>query len=208
MGSGPARGWFGWRRVISLILVLLFAWVAVKWLQYRRGQEAAAEIEAMGGTVQYWPRFRGHSFPGWLSELASKESLKPFSDVSVILWDYNGNLAKLDFDRLRADIKTLGPGSLSLAGRRVDDSWLVRLDGLDNIERLTIEGTSISDKGLKYLAGWDRTESLCLCGNVRLTSAALANLRGMPSLKHSTSRKTRLRAEESRNFMNVRRRPD
>jgi hypothetical protein len=197
--------------VILLLLGLLFIVVGWNWLRYRRERQAAAEIEAMGGIVQYWPRFHRHSFPAWLPELVGEESLKPFSDVSVILWGCNWNptkLEKLDFDHLTMDVNTLGVQSLFLAGLQVDDSMLMKLQGLRSIEELTIEGTSISDKGLQYLAGWNRMESLCLSSNLRQTNLALANLKGMASLKNLHVERNAISDQEARDFMKKRRQPE
>lgn len=178
-GARRAR-WFAWRRVAVLLLALLVAWIAWTFLRYQQERQAVADIEAMGGFVQYWS-----PFPAWVSDYAGEEPLKPFSRVSVTLWDVNGNLAKPDFARLKSAIGAFrNVRALHLAGGAVDDAWLAQLQGLENVRELVIEDTNIGDDGLQYLKGWSRMERLWLGANARLSDRGLAHLTGIPSLNH------------------------
>jgi hypothetical protein len=178
---GSFRRWFGWRRLLLGFIVAIIAFGGLAWLRFRRERQAEAEIEAMGGLVQYW-----HSFPAWLSDSVNEDLLKPFcSEVTVSLWDVDGSLDKLDFDRFNKDMRALGKvRTLNLCGRRVDDAFLAQLGGYDNVGELVIEATNITDDGLAYLHGWKHLDGLWLGANAQLTDKALDKVRGCSSLRH------------------------
>lgn len=166
------------RWAFLLLLAVLFTCLGGFWLRSHRQRGAVLEIEAMGGGVQFWAGTSARS-------LECLDFLRPAPEVSVSLWDVDGSLAELDFERLRKSIQALGKvRTLYLAGNRIDDSWLLRLEGLDNVGELVIENTSIGSEGLEHLSEWRRLERLWLGANPRLDDSAIANIKRIPSLNH------------------------
>ena len=171
-----------WLCGLLLITAALFP-AGVFILRYQRELQAVHELQAMGAGVTY-----SSPFPAWVSGYCGEQSLNPFSEVSIRLWDGEGmNLEEVNVERLScaiSDLRTVE--TLFLAGRAIDDNWLFHLKRVRNVRRLVIEGTSISDEGISYLVGWRQLESLVLGPSERLSNRCLRHLELMPSLHDLT----------------------
>jgi hypothetical protein len=122
-----------------------------------RGPEgqAVAEIEGLGGTVEFDNECPGK--PVVAVDLHGAE-------VSDALLARIGNMAQLR--------------NLNLGGTTVGNQGVAHLSGLTRLEELNLTGTQVSDAGLEHLAGLTELRELGL-GADRITDAGLAHLHGL-----------------------------
>ena len=176
---GRARLPFSLRHAAILLGVIAVFLIGGGLFRYWRECRAVAQIEAMGGIVHHWS-----PFPAWLSAYVGEEPLKLFSEKSLTLLDVDGNLADLDLKRLRSSIDAIPSiTKVALGGHAIDDIWLLHLQSLRQVRHVVIEGTDISDDGLRYLSDWKRLETVALGPSTRLTDKSLQHLRDLPMLR-------------------------
>lgn len=146
---------------------------------YSRESRAIAEIEAMGGIVHH----RWQLAP-WMAAYVGEEPRKLLAEKSITFLDVGGNLSNVNLERLRSSILAISNvRKVALGGPSIDDGWLLHLHSLRHVRDVVIEGTQISDDGIRYLSDWTSLEFVALGNSTRLTNECLQHLRHLPKLK-------------------------
>ena len=158
MPAGPvSRPWRRYLRfsVRGLIVVVLVIGGGLGWIvrQAHVQRDAVAAIEKSGGGVSYhWGWRDGKSIPRG----------KPWAPkwlVDRIGVDYFGHVTAVGLSPTETD------------------SAIVHVGHLTQLQRLTINGSSVSDAGLTHLKGLTKLSVLGL-GNTQVTDAGLAQFEG------------------------------
>ena len=115
---------------------------------YSRESRAIAEIEAMGGIVHH----RCQLAP-WMAAYVGEEPRKLLAEKSITFLDVGGNLSNVNLERLRSSILAISNvRKVALGGPSIDYGWLLHLHSLRHVRDVAIEGTQISDDGIRYLS--------------------------------------------------------
>jgi hypothetical protein len=183
-GSNPAsesapsppkkRRWLQFSLRALLILTTLCA-IGLGWFaQVARRYAARQRMEQMGVRVEIQPG------PEWISRWLGQRVSAYFDDVTAIECPYA-------WDALTSgDVNStlLKDGGLQTKLRRLDltsvyeanDDGLARLSELDCLEELLLDGTYVSDAGLRHLAGMNRLRKLSLFAAYGVTGRGLGHL--------------------------------
>jgi hypothetical protein len=149
--------------LIVAVLCVPLAWVGVRMNHKRQERAAIAEIERLGGTVEYdWQRVRvqGMPFtnpnglptgPGWLRWTLGD--------------DFFSRVVYVGFQR------------------SLDDEDIRRASTFSTVEELGLRHAEIGDEGLAYLQGLTHLRSLTLAHS-NLTDAGLQHLKSLTTLKY------------------------
>ena len=153
----PKLRWFQYRLRTLLIVVTLcaipFAWVAAKWLQLKREQEAARAFETLGGLVN-WSKPSG---PVWLRDLIGDDL---FTHIEL-LYLFGTEVTDTGLE----NIKGLGElQTLNLWATKITDTGLENLKGLSQLRTLDLGETKITDAGLEHFKGLSQLQTLNLVG--------------------------------------------
>jgi hypothetical protein len=176
------------RRSIQSIILTLFilpmAWYGAKLFWHQRELRAFSQIEAMGGAAMY-----PSDFPTLFSQFVTGGNLSCYRQVGVLFLETK--LSQMDLDNLRDSLNTFSTlGDISLVGTTVDDSWLEHLRDLHNIQYLSLENTSVTDEGIRFLKGWSNLSTLHLDASNRITNTSLEYLQSLPKLMYLGVSKT------------------
>lgn len=164
---------FGIRSLLVLVVVVAipFSWVAVKLQQAKRQREGIAIINDLGGYVRQqarqpdWWLALHRLFPDVVFEAASYVEFKPKSST-VSDADLDGIVKLLP----HIDI-------LFLASTNVTDAGLDTLNGLHNLQWLSLNDTKVTDVGLEHLNRLTQLKVLYLNGT-HVTDVGLEHLKG------------------------------
>jgi hypothetical protein len=174
--------------IFTMICAVASAWLGRKMEQKRREQEAVKAIVKLGGLVGYdseeitkdrngQMRVAGPRGPDWLRRFLGEYFFSEIRFVSLNnVRDIDAALAKVSG---LAQVQML---SFGVRGSDVTDATLVRLNGLPQIQGLSLQGTKVTDAGLVNLKGLIRLTSLELF-ETNVTDAGLVHLRGFANLQ-------------------------
>jgi hypothetical protein len=163
--------------VMIIVAVILAFWVA----SAQRQRRAVAEIERLGGHVEYDFDDEGleePSAPAWAVELFGIDYFAHVVGVGLSggRGDTVGNkiLARVeDLPRLKW---------LEMDGGGATDAGMVHVRNLTDLERLGLHGTWVGDEGLAHLSKITRLTSLNLSGS-NVTDAGLKRLTHLKRLR-------------------------
>jgi prepilin-type processing-associated H-X9-DG protein len=141
-------------------------------------------IQDEGGTrkLTYWFHWTGIEGPPleYLCEAQGDVEVPPGKRLYLLV--NAGSWRDLSwFSRLRPDDLYSLSFTSTRDGPRPDDGCMPPVAHLTGLRHLAMEGTRITDRGMKYLAGLTALEELSL--SPRVTDAGLASLAGLSSLK-------------------------
>lgn len=185
----PRRRWlqFSLRTGFSIVTLLCAAlnlWI----VPAERQRRAVAEIEAMGGTVDYVP-FLSRVDGSGVSDPRESEAfpktflrrwLPPdyFDDVFIVLLQ-NTRLTEAKLAPLRRLTRL---ESLALDNTQNTDEGLAYLQGRTGLQFLALGRSQVTDAGLVHLQSQIRLRDLYL-GHTQVTDAGLVHLQGLTSLQ-------------------------
>jgi hypothetical protein len=181
-----------WRRFLrfsvrGLILIVVALGAGWGWIvrQAHIQRDAVAAIRKAGGAVSYnWEWEYGRLFPGgepwapsWLGDLIGVDF---FGHVTRVYLEGTSGPA----DTVLAKVGRLNQlQRLFLNGASVTDAGLVHLKGLTNLDVIWLNDTQVTDAGLIYLNGLTNLSGLELNGTW-VTDAGVNELkRSLPSLR-------------------------
>ena len=157
----PARRWLR-LSVRALMLVVLVLAVVLGWFVHRAKvqREAVADLRQSGGGVAY-------------------DFMRPVGKPNNNLAEPNAEMAGPSLG-----VDYFGDVVQVMLGKNATDATLAHVGRLAKVKSVYGPGAiEITDAGAAHLAGLTRLESVNLSGT-KVTGAALANFRGMDSLKH------------------------
>ena len=174
----------------GLIVLVLVIGAGLGWLvrQAHIQRDAVAAIRKAGGTVSYsWERDHGKAIPGgrpwapsWLVEFIGVDFFGHVTEVNLF-----GSVGPAD--TVLAEVGRLNQlQRLSLLSTSVTDAGLVHLKGLTNLSVLGLDGTQVTDAGLVHLGGLTKLLGLWLDGT-QVTDAGLVHLKGLTNLNFLSS---------------------
>ena len=147
--------------LFMLVCAFGSAWVGWELERTRREQVVVAEIEKLGGRVDYH-RVKG---PDWFA--------RRFRKVSIVNFSLQTNVTDEGLVYLK---KLTSLEYLNLWATQVTDAGLEQLEGLANLLQLYLMNTQITDTGLVHLKGLTNLEELVL-DNTQVTDAGVEKLR-------------------------------
>jgi len=157
----------------TMLVSVPLAWLAYERNEVRKREVAIAEIEKLGGTMEF-----NHAKPfrsGWLGPLSGDST--------------PGEIVEVNFTRQKvtdaelihlAGLRELK--SLFLQGTMVTDAGLGNLAGLTELERLSLSSTLVTDAGLAKLTAFRKLEYLYLT-HTQVTDEGLIQLNNLSELK-------------------------
>ena len=179
---------FSIRSLLALVVVvaLPFSWLAVEMKKAREQKAAVTEINKIGGVAYdyddhfttrlnrgVWPVNHGGVWP-----------------VNGGFWpDFGGGvwlverppgpawLQKLLPDDFFAEVATVG-----FDASQITDAGLEHLDGLSQLQLLSLADTQVTDAGLEHLKGLSQLQELWL-DRTQVTDAGLEHLKGLSQLQ-------------------------
>jgi hypothetical protein len=172
-GNRP-RPSFGLRLRLSLRAQLAFVvlmGVAMAWVVHRARvqRESVATIAAAGAINSYDPP----RAPRWLIDSVGIDYFSGIHEVFLIVRRP---------DRTSAAIRRLTRlKELVLYGESVNDTYIANLEGLGDLEWLTLGETTVTDKGLSHVKGLTNLRVLDL-KNTRISDAGLVHLKRLSNL--------------------------
>ncbi len=139
---------------------------------------------------------REHGFESWSKLVRHVEAVRPLGplglsttppfyrvDLQANRIMPRGPLSEADWDTIFAVMKEIGITGLSDNGLMTDRA-MERLAALDQVTRLSLEGSSLTDDGLKHLASMPQLQELELGGqHSRITDRGLDVLGQLPELR-------------------------
>ncbi len=164
------------------VVAVVCSWFSVRMQQARKQREAVEVIEKAGGGVTY-ESLEGSSVPEWVRTLLGDDF---FVDVHVVWGGYrlanlNSRLPLMDLDGRRAFMESRPPRVLSnepvFGGNETP-----YFKGLTNLQTLFLDGSQITDAGLKHLEGLTKVTELYL-NHTEITDAGLEHLEGLTTLR-------------------------
>jgi hypothetical protein len=184
--------------LIQLLAAIPCAWVAFEFQSLRNERNAAAEIEAFGGTLTYqlkigpdWLRHAfGRRLPGYFEtptsigfdgKTVTPETLKPLARIRRIESLSFINCFFRD-DALAAFERTPHVKFLLLRGANVGNDELQHIRGLAQLEVVDLGYTHVTDAGLSCFEGKQFLNTLHL-RHTKILGPGLVHLRGLPRLK-------------------------
>lgn len=175
----PKRRWRQFSLRTLLVLVFLasipLSWFAVKMQQAREQRQIVEAIQKLGGSVEYGVRFSDLIVPRSLRNVLGDDF---FGSVSRVVFDDCQQVTDSELDHLNG-LSQLE--SLSLNGTCVTDAGLEHLKRFPQLYWLSLDGTQVTDAGLKHLEGLGQLLLLSLNGS-RVTDAGLEHLSGLTRL--------------------------
>ena len=181
--SKRRRRWFQFSLRTLLVLFLLacigMGWIGVKIQQARRGREAAAAIERLGGKV-FWSNADSPEESGgwaWLRKLLGDDLLVHPDDVVIHSRAQVITDAGLEHLNALTQLETLYVDS-----DQITDAGLQHLKGLTHLRDLMLVNTQVSNSGLEHLKGLTQLQGLSL-DSTQVTDAGLEHLKGLTRLK-------------------------
>ena len=141
------RRWFQFKLrtllIAILVLSLPLSWFAVRLERARRQREAVQVIEALGGTVWYYP---DKPYTKFLCRILGSEFLVTVAGVDLCMIEVTD-----------ADLECLKHldhmDMVELNCTPITDAGLSHLQTLTSLECLSISDTQVTDNGLRYLKG-------------------------------------------------------
>ena len=154
MKDKPKRRWYQYSLRSLFVLMTLFAlvcsWYAYEMQKAAKRRAAIAEIEKLGGEVQYYDP-SDPATPGkpprwfsWLRQLHGDEHLG--NAVGVFFWNTQTTDAGLEHLK---DLPKLS--LLYLRSTQITNAGLEHLKSLKNLILLDIKGTQVTDEGVEKL---------------------------------------------------------
>ena len=180
----PKRRWFQFSLRTLLLFVLAvsigYSWFAVKLRQARAQRKAVAAIEELGGWVDYDRDLdeTGKYIPGWLRRLLGDDFFAPVNDVSLSMCE---GVTDSQLARLIGSLPKLE--RLYLDGTSITDSDLVHLKHLTGLRLLLLTNTEVTDAGLVHLRGLTKLLRLDL-GGTEITGQGLIHLKELTDLEN------------------------
>jgi hypothetical protein len=185
MSEGPTVR--RWRKRVrfsirALLVVVLVIAAGLGWLVRgaRIQREAVAAINRARGSVKYdWEQHAGPGkprAPKWLEDLLGVDYFEHVTEVELSPSSKSTHDVLLQVENLHQLDR------LNLDGTSVSDSDLAILKRLGNLSYLSLYLTKVSDAGLAQLKGLTALASLDLHGT-KITDLALAHIKGMTSLR-------------------------
>jgi hypothetical protein len=163
----PKLRWYQWRLrsmfILTLVVAIGMSWIAVTMRHQRRQKAAAEEIEKAGGSVQCEST--------WLGRLMHDDSL-----VSVTSADFSSRSSE------RVNGVMVRMNGEPISDRSVTDKAIVHLQGLHQLQSLSLASSLVSDNGLTQLTGLEQLGALKL-DNTEVTDAGLPHLRRLSQLR-------------------------
>jgi len=179
----PKRRWFQfslkWLFVLIALVAVPCAWLAWKLEHKRRERAAVAEFERIGASVIYdWFYRHTDSPPGpaWARRLLGYDFFAEVDTIYVRPGGLGPAMAHLGALRQLKELHFAGT---------VNNSSLVYVEGLQNLEILSLAGTRVTDAGLFHLRGLTRLEELYL-DDTAVTGTGFIYLKGLKRLKGLT----------------------
>jgi hypothetical protein len=200
--------------VLVLVVAVPCSWLASEIQRAKRQKEAVAELEKLGGMLEYdyrrdasghWEYGATLSGPAWL-RVSLGDDL--FTDTTVANLYPKGGLgdglpSKLDawFSRFPTvtdldlvHLKALPRMRELYLSPKITDAGLENLAELVDLRLLTLSEARVTDAGLARLKGLHQLQSLFLYGTP-ITDAGLEHLRGLTRLEHLSLDHTRVTNE-------------
>ena len=149
MANAVFRRWFRFRLrslLIAVAVIAVLIWIPVKRATEQR--DAVNAILRLGGIVRYDFESAGStepSAPVWLRRLIGEDYFRRVDSVN--LNDLPVTDDELALLRLLPALEKVEIRSCA----KVSDKGLIHLRELSNLRRLDLQGTQITDDGLKYL---------------------------------------------------------
>jgi len=176
-----SRRWVPVSLKLFLVILVTTGVVGVSWtrLHYRRQQLIMKKVANLRGKVMIDGRI-SRRLPRVLFGAFTPGPLEIFDQVYGI--DLNFTAAT---DDDLAELKAIGAlsqvGYLALDGTQLTDEGLKCLRGMDRIRQLQLCGTRITDQGLKHLEGMTGLSVLHLA-NTEISDTGLKHLEGLTGL--------------------------
>jgi len=186
-----SRRWIPFSLKLFLVILVATGVVGVSWtrLHYRRQQLILKKVGNLRGKVMIGGRI-SHRLPRVLFGAFTPGPLEIFDEVVGV----DLNLTAATDDDL-AELHALGAlsqaGYLGLDGTQVTDKGLKWLHGMDRIRQLQLCGTQITDDGLKHLEGMAGLTVLYL-SDTEISDTGLEHLQGLKSLDRLALDRTRV----------------
>lgn len=191
------RRWFQFSLRTFLLVAMLVglggAWVGMQLQQKRRHESVVNTILKAGGAVDFSDT---GELPAWKEWLYGSYAVKPvkltlskqpqghaFAWIGVAFepeklhWEDGVNS-----DSILSQTQGMNLIDLNLDLSNVTDAGLSQLQGMTDLEQLSLMNTQITDAGLTHLKGLNRLKSLHL-SNAQITDAGLRHLNGLTTLK-------------------------
>jgi Leucine-rich repeat (LRR) protein len=199
--------------VVALIAVamgLLMRYVHQQRDLVRLEKEAVAEIEKLGGSVDYADHAQPvlPSLPSWLQAIIGEEKFRPVSSIDLANTKFTEanliNLKKLTAPKILliyhtkfndadlahvCELNTLE--GLNLSDTHITSEGLVHLSKLKVLKSIDLCNRPITDAGIMYLSNFDTLQSLDL-SNTLITDASLEHLSKLTSLEWVSLRDTQI----------------
>jgi len=157
--------------VLAVVVALPCSWLAVEMQQAERQREAVVAIEKRSGTVMWDDE--EWACPTWLRRLLGDDFFN--SVVGVSFFDTRNGDAELE--QLLEHLKGLDQlHKLDLDNTPVSDAGLEHVKTLGQLQELDLHLTQVTDAGLKHLKGLNQLRELRLV-NTKVTDAAVKTLR-------------------------------
>jgi hypothetical protein len=148
--------------VLTVAVALPFSWLAVAMREPKQEREAAKAIEKVGGRISWGQRYSQFLPAGPNGELQMQEP------------EWLRNLLGDDF--------FCGVFEVNFENIPVTDADLAHLEGMSQLDELSLNNTEVTDVGLKHLQGLCHLTALGL-DNTRITDTGLQRLRGLRELR-------------------------
>jgi Leucine rich repeat/Leucine Rich repeat len=177
-GRSRGRSSRRWRPFwFSFAGLLLILPVGLTFVRYYQEGRAQVRLQSLGAQCGT------HVVaPDWIRDLINNEWLRPFTRIDAVLFNFDPpdvNLADEDLSVLEG-LSELQ--HLSLNRTRVTDDTLKHLERLHSLKMLRLVDTDITDDGLKHLATLPQLETLDLM-RTRVTDEGMKHLRGLTNLR-------------------------
>jgi len=155
--------------IVVTVLCISFAWLGVQIKRVREHRQAVVQIEKLGGIVTYdWDPPGQRPVKTWARKLFGDD----FLNSEMLVWFSEDN--------------------------KFNDTHIIRLIELPNLKFLSLESTEVTNSGLEQLNGMTNLEELSLSRNH--TAASLTHLKTLPQLRYLEISETQITGSELRHL--------
>jgi hypothetical protein len=166
-----------WSSLTAIILLVITVALGITFRYYRERQ-IEARLAHLGARCE-----TKILAPDWLRQLVDDRWLKPYQRINVVIFNYVPfEDVQLDDDDLSVLEGLTEVEHLSLNRTRVTDDALEHLEHLRSLKTLRLVDTEITDEGLEHLMKLTRLETLDLY-RTHVTGAGLQRLRELANLR-------------------------
>lgn len=155
-----------------------------RWWRLQFGIRSLLGLMLLSGLVMGWWRWFQHSYVEQQEALAVVAPLAKFAGTKPGRPEW---LRPLFAEDVYQDVRHLAFDSVKKFG----DAEAAQLANFPRLNRLSLDGTSITDEALSHLSGLSELDTLSL-NETSVTSTGLAHLRGLKNPKHLELGRTRI----------------